>query len=79
MENDPGSQLFAVMGLGFELGFMIVIPLVGFMLLGLWVDKSFHVLPLFTIIGLVVGLVSSIVEVIKVILPFLEKRSSSKK
>lgn len=66
------------MGLGLELGFMIVIPLVGFMLLGLWADKSFHTLPLFTIIGLIIGLISSIVEVIKVILPFLEKRSQKK-
>jgi F0F1-type ATP synthase assembly protein I len=76
--DDPGSQFFMVMGLGLELGFMIVIPLVGFMLLGLWADKSFHTLPLFTIIGLIVGLISSIVEVIKVILPFLEKRSQKK-
>ena len=66
------------MGLGFELGFMIVIPLVGFMLLGLWADNSLHTAPWFTLIGLIVGLVSSIFEVIKVILPFLEKRSSKK-
>ena len=78
MDKDPAGQIFVAMGLGLELGFMIVIPLVGFMLLGLWADKSLHTLPLFTIIGLIVGLVSSVVEVIKVILPFLEKRSQKK-
>lgn len=72
------NNLAVAMGLGLELGFMIALPIVGFMLLGLWLDKKIDTMPLFALIGLVIGLISAIVEVVKVIIPFLEKRSQKK-
>ena len=67
------------MALGMELGFAMAAPLVGFLLFGLWLDKIFLTIPLFTIIFLLVGLAAVVVEVRYLIMPFLEKRSQSNK
>ncbi len=63
------------MALGLELGFMIALPLVGFLLLGLWLDKKFDTMPLFVIVCLLAGFIGVFIEVKQLILPFLEKRS----
>lgn len=65
--------------LGLELGFMIAVPLVIFLLGGLYLDKKFGTLPLFLIIALVLNMIVSVIEVKKLILPFLEKRSQKNK
>ncbi|MCU0652734.1 MAG: AtpZ/AtpI family protein [Candidatus Pacebacteria bacterium] len=67
------------MAVGLELGFAMAAPLVGFLLLGLWIDKSFGTMPLFVIIFLLAGLVSVVVEVRYLIMPFLEKREKGGK
>lgn len=63
------------MVLGLELGFLIALPLAGCLLAGLWLDKRFGTLPLFTIVFIIASLFASVLEVVKIILPFLEKRS----
>ena len=75
MENN----LAHAMALGLELGFAIAIPLVGFLLFGLWLDRKIGTTPLFMIIFLLAGLVTVVVEVKQLILPFLEKRSQKEK
>jgi F0F1-type ATP synthase assembly protein I len=74
-DNKNDNHLFVAVGLGFELGFLIALPLIGFLLLGIWLDKAAKTLPLFTGISLIAGLAATVVEVRKIILPFLEKRS----
>ena len=67
------------MALGLELGFAMVIPLVVFLLLGIWLDRKFGTMPLFTIVLLSVGLAAVVIEVKYLIMPFLEKRSQKEK
>lgn len=66
------------MALGLELGFAIALPLVLFLLLGVWADKKFGTMPLFVIICLLAGFAAAVIEVKQLILPFLEKRSKNK-
>ena len=66
------------MALGLELGFAIAIPLVGFLLFGLWLDRKIGTTPLFMILFLLAGLITVAIEVKQLILPFLEKRSQKK-
>lgn len=71
------NQLARAMVLGLELGFLMAIPLIIFLLLGLWLDRKFDTMPLFVIVCLLAGLAVVFWEVKKIILPFLEKRSKN--
>ena len=79
MDNKQENQKkFAVaMVVGTEMGLMIAVSLVGFLLAGLWLDKKFGTIPLFTIIFVVASLFSVAAELRYIILPILEKRSQS--
>jgi F0F1-type ATP synthase assembly protein I len=75
--NTPNSNSKSAQALsmGLELGFMIALPLIIFLVAGVFIDKKFGTLPLFTIVALVLNMIFTIFNVKKIILPFLEKRS----
>lgn len=60
--------------LGLELGFLIAIPLVVFTLLGVWMDNNFQTLPLFLIIFILLGLIVTMINVKKIIVPIINKK-----
>jgi len=78
MSDNNQNMLARAMAVGLELGFAVAIPLVGFLLFGLWLDRTIGTTPLFMIIFLLVGLAAVVVEVRYLIMPFLEKRSQKK-
>jgi len=61
--------------LGLELGFLVALPLVVFLVLGVFLDKKFETFPIFLISGIIIGLILTFVDIRYLILPFLEKRS----
>ena len=63
----PSSKLLATTGLALQLGFTISIPLVLFILLGLWADKRWGTLPLFTILGVILSLIFTVYEMMRII------------
>ena len=63
----PTSKTLVTVGVAMQLGFSIAMPLVLFIGLGIWVDKKFGTLPLFTISGVVLSMVTSIIEIRQVI------------
>jgi F0F1-type ATP synthase assembly protein I len=77
MSDSPVNNMARAMALGLELGFLIAIPLIVFLILGLWLDRKFDTMPLFVIVCLLAGFAAVIVEVKQIILPFLEKRSKN--
>ena len=77
-ENKIGENLYAV-SLGLELGFLIAVPLVIFLLLGVFLDRKFGTMPLFLMIGLLLNVVVTVTGVKNLLLPFLEKRSQNNK
>jgi len=77
MDDSPVNGLARAMVLGLELGFLMVLPLAVFLLLGVWLDKKFGTMPLFVIVCLLAGLGAVFLEVKRIILPFLEKRSKN--
>lgn len=78
--GDKKPQLFNGTGplyaisLASQLGFMIAIPLVGFLLLGLYLDRRFDTLPIFTIFCIIFSIVFLIFEFRYLLSPFLEKK-----
>lgn len=61
--------------LGSELGFLIALPLVGCLLFGAFLDKKLNSFPVFILIAVFLGFFITIINIYKLIIPFLEKRS----
>jgi LPXTG-motif cell wall-anchored protein len=65
MENSkqkPSNQVvnkWQVASLGFELGFIIALPLVGFGFLGKWLDQKFATDPWITLAGILFAILST--------------------
>ncbi|MCL4338719.1 AtpZ/AtpI family protein [Patescibacteria group bacterium] len=56
-------RLWYAISFALQLGFLIVVPLVGFLFLGKWLDDIFHTAPLLLIAGIVAGITTSIFDV----------------
>ena len=60
--------------LGMKVGILMALPLVGFLLLGVWIDSMFGTSPTYLIVGILGGIILGGVMVYKIILPYLEKK-----
>jgi len=78
MSENNQKDIFYAISLGLELGFIIVIPLILFLLLGVFLDKKSGTFPLFIIVFVFLGLISTVFEVRYLVLPFLEKKVGKK-
>ena len=61
--SGSGFKTWYAISFAFQLGFIVVIPLAGFILLGLGIDKILNTFPLFLLAGVVAGFVMTIYEV----------------
>ena len=64
-------KIFYALSLAWQLGFLIAIPIGGFLLLGFLGDKFFKTKPLFLIIGLLGGIIITIYEVYHLFAPLI--------
>jgi len=64
-----------VLGMGSGLGFVLAFPLVLAIFLGVMIDRSLETFPIALIISVLIGVGLTIVNLYKIIIPFLEKRS----
>jgi len=60
--------------LGLKFGLLITVPMIGFLLLGLWVDRTLETFPIYLIVGGLVGIFSAFLIVYKGIIPYLNKK-----
>jgi len=60
-DKKDAQKSFSLLGVSFELGISLAIPLVFFALLGIGVDRAMQTRPLFLILGTVVGIISATV------------------
>ena len=67
-----------VLAMGTELGFLIAFPLVICVVIGVMIDKKMNTFPWFLLIMVLVGIGLTVIDVYKVVIPFLEKRSGNK-
>ncbi|MGE4555160.1 MAG: AtpZ/AtpI family protein [Candidatus Paceibacterota bacterium] len=74
-EKKNKSNVFYTLLLGLELGFLIALPLVIFLILGIFLDKKFQSFPISLILSVILGLVFTFLDVYYIVLPFLDKRS----
>jgi F0F1-type ATP synthase assembly protein I len=59
-----------VLGVGWYIAIAIVLGLLG----GLWLDGKFNTRPLFTIIGLIIGILAAVYGVYQIFLPLLNNK-----
>ncbi len=57
--SDKGGKDFNIYGYSLEIGFRISVPLLLFILLGVWMDKEFHTGHLFLFLGIGLSLFTS--------------------
>lgn len=67
------NKFYYAILLGTELGFLISLPLVSFLLLGFFLDKKLKTAPNFLIAGTVLGIIMSIIDFYYFLLPLLKK------
>jgi ammonia channel protein AmtB len=60
--------------LGMKIGLVITLPLIGFLILGLWIDDKIGTFPVCLIGGIISGIVAGVFMVWKVIIPYLDKK-----
>lgn len=72
-KNQDGFKIWYAISFAFQLGFLIVVPIGGLMLLGLWADKSFGTAPILLIIGMIAGLIIVVYEIYHLLTPLIRK------
>ena len=72
--KDKSNNFFYAVSLGLEMGFLIALPLVIFLILGVFLDKKFETFPFYLISAMILGLVLTFFDVYYFVLPFLTKK-----
>ncbi len=72
-QKNTNINLKYVIFLGSELGFLIALPLVVCIFIGLFFDQKSGKFPLFTLVFAFIGIVLTIIDVYKLVLPIIEK------
>ena len=73
MSQENNFKTFYALSIAWQLGFLIAIPITGFLILGLLGDKFFKTQPLFLIIGLLTGIIITVYEVYHLLAPLITK------
>lgn len=72
MPKRNNFKTFYALSLAWQLGFLIVAPIAGFLLLGLWSDTFFKTQPLLLILGILIGVIITIYEVYHLLIPLIK-------
>ena len=78
MGSESQKNFLYALGLGLELGFLIVIPLIASLIFGLLLDRRLGTFPVLLLLFVFLGLIFTVVNVRYLVLPFLEKKVASK-
>ena len=73
-QNNKFQTWYAI-SLAFQLGFLIAIPLGGFVLLGIWGDQILHSSPAMLILSVIIGIAITIYETYHFILPLIKENA----
>ncbi len=71
-------KTFYAISLAWQLGFLIIFSIGGFLILGYLLDLLFKTLPFFVFTGLIIGLIITIYEVYHFLLPLINNDGNHK-
>lgn len=69
MQNKSAFKTFYALSFASQLGFIIAAPIVGFLILGFWLDEIFDSSPIILIVGLVLAITVTIYEIYHLLEP----------
>ena len=75
-KNNKWKILYAT-SLAWQLGFLILVFLGGFILLGIWLDKTFQTKQFFLSLGIVLGISLASYSTYRSYLPLVKKRNKN--
>ncbi len=78
MEKKDNFKTFYALSLAWQLGFLIAVPIGGFLFLGVEADKFFNTSPLFLAAGLFAGITATIYEMYHLLVPLIEEKKKEK-
>ena len=71
MDQRSTFHLAYAISFALQLGFLVAASIIGFLLIGLWLDSHLRTQPTFLLLGVAVGITMTIVEVAHYIEPLL--------
>jgi F0F1-type ATP synthase assembly protein I len=74
MEKKDNFKIFYALSFAWQLGFLIVIPIGGFILLGSFVDDIFKTKPIFLITGSSTGIIITAYEIYHLLIPLIKDK-----
>ncbi len=74
MANRDNFKTFYALSLAWQLGFLIAVPLAGFMIAGFWLDKKINSGPFMLLAGMIVGVVITVYEVYHLLAPLISDK-----
>ena len=78
-QKDQNFALFYALSISMQLGFFIIAPLAGFLLLGRWLGHHFGYMSFFIILFTIIGVSVTAYEVYNILKPLLEKNKEKNK
>lgn len=75
MSQKNNFKTFYALSLAWQLGFLVAIPIGGFLFLGLLGDRFFKTEPFFLILGLLVGIIITVYEVYHLLIPLIKEKN----
>lgn len=79
MPNTNNFKKFYAISFAWQLGFLVIFSLGGFLFLGIEMDKFFSSSPLFLIFGLIIGLAVSVYETYHMLIPIIKEEKNNAK
>jgi F0F1-type ATP synthase assembly protein I len=71
LNNNKNLKAWYAVSVAFQLGFLIVFQIGGFMLLGYYIDRYFKTMPYGVITGMIVGVIMAVIETYQLIIPLI--------
>ena len=72
-DTSQGFKVAYALAFAWQLGFLSIMPLVGFLWLGVRADRFFKTSPLFIIIGITCGIIITFYETYHGLIPLIKK------
>ena len=77
MSQKSNFKTFYALSLAWQLGFLIAIPIGGFLFLGVLGDKFFKTQPFLLLLGLLIGIIITIYEVYHLLTPLIKNKEKN--
>jgi ATP synthase protein I len=77
-EKNKAIDLYYVLSLAGQIGYTIAIPLLFFIAGGAFLDKKLHTSPMLVLSGLIIGIITSLFFLYKLLKPLLKSKKNKK-